>query len=580
MQQTDDTAEVLLVGASARSGRHARAARRAAGASAALAAALVLSSCYAVQDTIATVDRTDAVGEPLGDTPVREGGDLVMGLSAEPDALDPTTSSSLYTRYVMASICEKLYDLDADGELVPQLATDLPTVSEDGLQVDIPVREDVVFGDGTPFDAEAVATTLQRHLDLPSSSRASEMGPITDIAALDATTVRLTYETPFAPITAALADRAGMIMSPTALEELGEDFGSSPTCVGPFRFVERVPQTEIVVERDPGYYAADEVHLDTITYRIMTDASIRAANLRSGDVQVADTISTQDADAMSRESGLTLLQSSSLGYQAVTFNVGNVDGTGQPPGEVDTPEAQDARVRQAFSLAVDREALVATVFNGWFDAACSPISPDSPFSTPASEACPEHDPEAALALLREAGVEPPLQIDMQISNTPDSLRLGQALQASVQAGGFDVRISPVEYSTLLDVQSRGDFRMLQLGWSGRVDPAANTQNFLSTGAGNNYSGYSDEEMDALLAEASQGTDQAARAEVYGEVVTKVQEDDPVVYLYRQRNLTAHTDEVAGVQTFADGVVRLSRAAFVGDDDGADDDTAADTAGEG
>lgn len=555
------------MGAHARRGRHAGRAGRAAGvAAAALAAALTLSSCYAVQDTITTVDRTDAVGEPLGDTPVREGGDLVMGLSAEPDALDPTTSSSLYTRYVMASICEKLYDLDAEGELVPQLATDLPTVSEDGLQVDIPVREGVVFADGTPLDAEAVATTLQRHLDLPDSSRRSEMGPVTSVEALDATTVRLTYETPFAPITAALADRAGMIMSPTALDELGEDFGTSPTCVGPFRFAERVPQTEIVVERDPGYYAADEVHLDSITYRIMTDASIRSANLRSGDVQVADTISTQDADAMTRESGLTLLQSGSLGYQAVTFNIGNVDGTGEPPGEIDTPEAQDVRVRDAFSRAVDREALVATVFNGWFDAACSPISPDSPFSTPASEACPEHDPEASLELLREAGVETPLRIDMQISNTPDSLRLGQALQASVQAGGFDLEIVPVEYSTLLDVQTRGDFRMLQLGWSGRVDPAANTSNFLSTGAGNNYSGYSDEDMDALLAEASRATDQAARAETYGRVVEKVQEDDPVVYLYRQRNLTGHTDEVAGVQTFADGVVRLSRAAFVADDD--------------
>ncbi|WP_299034073.1 ABC transporter substrate-binding protein [uncultured Pseudokineococcus sp.] len=528
------------------------------------AAALLLglTSCYAVQDTRSAVERADVVGTPVGDAPVREGGDLVMGLSAEPDVLDPTTSSSLYTRYVMASMCEKLYDIDADGELVPQLATALPEVSEDGLEVVVPVREDAVFADGTPFDADAVATTLQRHLDLPDSSRRSELGPVADITAVDPTHVRLTYETPFAPITAALADRAGMVMSPTALEELGEDFGSSPVCVGPFRFVERVPQTEIVVERDPEYYAAEEVHLDSITYRIMTDAAIRAANLRSGDVQVVDTVSTQDAEALSRESGVELLQTGSLGYQAVTFNVGNVDGAGEPPGEVDTPEAQDPRVRLAFSHAVDRETLVGSVFNGWFDPACSPISPDSPFSTPASETCPEHDPQRSLELLREAGVEPPLEIEMEITNTPDSLRLGQALQASVAEGGFALDISPVEYSTLLDVQSRGDFRMLQLGWSGRVDPAANTQNFLSTGAGNNYSGYSDAEMDALLVDAASGTDMAARAATYGEVVTKVQEDNPIVYLYRQRNLTAHTDELAGVQTFADGVVRLSRAAFV------------------
>lgn len=550
----------------ARPCRRARRLRRAprllATAVAVLAPALALSSCYAVQDPTTGAEHTTDVGTPVGDTAVREGGDLVMGLSAEPDVLDPTRSSSLYTRYVMASMCEKLYDIDADGELVPQLATALPDVSDDGLTVTIPVRDDAVFADGTPFDAAAVAQTLERHLEDPESSRKSELGPISDITAVDPTHVQINYESPFAPITAALADRAGMIMSPEALDALGEDFGDSPVCVGPFKFVRRVPQTEIVVERDPLYYDADEVHLDSITYRIMTDASIRTANLRSGDVQVIDTVSTQDVDALAQESGIRVLQTPSLGYQAVTFNVGNVDGTGQPPGEVDTPEAQDPRVRQAFSEALDRETLTASVFNGWFDPACSPISPDSPFATDASNACPPYDPEHARQLLKEAGVEVPVEIDMQITNTPDSLRLGQALQASVAEGGFDLRIVPVEYSTLLDVQDRGDFRMLQLGWSGRVDPAANTQNFLSTGAGNNYSGYSDPEMDALLEQAASGTDMAARAKSFGDVVTKVQEDNPVVYIYRQRNLTAHSTDVVGVQTFADGVVRLARAAFV------------------
>ena len=107
------------------------------------------------------------------------------------------------------------------------------------------------------------------------------MGPIDAIETPDERTVELRYKTPFAPITASLADRAGMIMSPTALKKLGDDFGNAPTCVGPFKFVDRVPQTSITVEKDPRYYDADEVHLDSITYRIMTDANIRAANLRS-----------------------------------------------------------------------------------------------------------------------------------------------------------------------------------------------------------------------------------------------------------------------------------------------------------
>ncbi|MDO9380266.1 MAG: ABC transporter substrate-binding protein [Nocardioidaceae bacterium] len=536
--------------------------RRAGAAVLACLVALVLAGCYQVQPPPERVERTDVTDAPIGDRAVRDGGDLVMGLSAEPDVLDPTTSSSLYTRYVMNTICEKLYDTDAKGEIVPQLASALPTLGDGGRTVTIPLRDGIEFADGTPFDAAAVRTTLERHLNKDDSSRASEMGPITDITTPDDRTVRLAYETPFAPITAALSDRAGMIMSPQALDRLGDDFGTAPVCVGPFKFRERVPQTSISVERDPRYYAADEVNLDTITYRIMTDANIRAANLRSGDVQVIDSVSPQDVDALDREDGVGLLQVGSFGYQGVTFNLGNVDGTGEPPGEIDTPLAQDPRVRQAFEHAIDRQALVNSVFNNWFEPACSPISPTSEFATEASDACPAYDPALSKKLLEEAGVDAPLELTMQVSNTPDTLRLAQALQAAVADGGFDLQISPVEYSTLLDVQTRGDFELLQLGWSGRVDPHGNTFAFLGSEQGNNYSGYSNPEVDALLDRAAQQTDPAQRAQTYGEVVTQVQEDDPIVYLYRQRNLTAYSEDVAGVSTYADGVVRLGRAGFL------------------
>lgn len=210
--------------------------------------------------------------------------------------------------------------------------------------------------------------------------------------------------TPFAPITAALADRAGMIMSPTALQQEGDSFGDHPVCVGPFKFVKRIPQTSIVVARDPMYYDAQHVHLDTISYRIMSDANIRAANLRSGDVQVADTISPQDVDALVKDPKLHLLQSESLGFQGLTINIGNVDGVGKPTKQIDTPLAKDPRVRLAFSLSIDRQALANTVFNNWYEPACTPIAPQTPFATPATTACPPFDPQRARQLLADAGV--------------------------------------------------------------------------------------------------------------------------------------------------------------------------------
>jgi peptide/nickel transport system substrate-binding protein len=531
-----------------------------------IVAVIVLGACVPVQHPAARVEHHDEFGTPVGDRQVADGGDLVMGLSSEPDKLDPTTSSSLYTRYVMNTICEKLYDLDRGGEIVPQLATALPTISPDGLTVTIPVRTGIVFADGTPFDAEAVRTSLDRHLTNPESQRASEMGPITSITTADSSHVVIRYEKPFAPITAALADRAGMILSPKALTDEGDDFGDHPVCVGPFKFVERVPQTAIIVTRDPKYYDAKDVHLDTITYRIMSDANIRAANLRSGDIQVADTISPQDVDALTEEDDLRVLQSPSLGYQAVTINVGNVDGVGKPTKQIDTPLAKDPRVRLAFSHAIDRQTLVDTVFNNWFEPACSPIAPQTPYASDASNACPDFDPAESKRLLTEAGVQIPYPIEMQVTNSQDQLRYAQALQASVAEGGFALKIVPVEYSTLLDVQKNGTFEALALGWSGRIDPDGNLSRFLATGKAANYSGFSSSTLDGILARAGQTTDVAERADLYGQAVAVLQKENPVVYTYRIRNLTAHSTRVTGIEVYTDGVVRLGRAAFVTGED--------------
>ncbi len=497
----------------------------------------------------------DSFGEPASAEQVKDGGSLVMALSAEPDQLDPALSRSLYSRYVFHAMCQKLYDVDQDAKVVPQLATDLPTTSADGKTVTIPVRDDIEFADGTPFDAEAVKTTLERNLTLDGSGRKSELGPITDVTAKDSKTVVITLSKPFAPLTAALTDRAGMIVSPKAAE-LGDKFATAPVCVGPFKFSKRVPQNSIELVKDPKFYDADKVHFDKVTYRIITDASIRAANLRSGDVQVADSLSAQDVPALQKEQDLQVLQSQSLGYQGVTFNIANSDGIGSPLKQVDTPEAKDPRIRKAFELAVDRAGLVKVVFNDFNTVACSPISPKSEFSTEAAQACTPHDPAKAKALLEEAGVTTPLKIEMITSNNPDSLRLAQALQSMVKEGGFDLQIKPVEYASLLDQQDRGDFSLLQLGWSGRIDPDANITNFVGTGGSQNVAGYSDETVDALLQKARESGDLAERKDLYGQVVDKLHEDNPLIYLYRQRNLTGVSTSLLGVQVFPDGVVRL------------------------
>jgi peptide/nickel transport system substrate-binding protein len=150
---------------------------------------------------------------------------------------------------------------------------------------------------------------------------------------------------------------------------------------------------------------------------------------------------------------------------------------------------------------------------------------------------------------------------MITSNNPDSLRLAQALQAMVKEGGFDLVIKPVEYAALLDQQDRGDFELLQLGWSGRVDPDANTYNFVGTTGSQNVAGYSSPEVDKLLTDARQATDKAQRIKLYGDVVAKLQQDDPLIYMYRQRNLTGVSKKLLGIQVYPDGVIRTAFAGF-------------------
>jgi peptide/nickel transport system substrate-binding protein len=406
-----------------------------------------------------------------------------------------------------------------------------------------------------------VKATFERNLNLSGSGRKSELGPITSVDATDAKTVTIHLKEPFAPLTAALADRAGMIMSPKATKALGKNFGSSPVCVGPFKFVKRVPSNSIELTKDPNYYDAAKVHLDSISYRIITDSNIRAANLRSGDVQVADTLSTQSVSDLRNEKSLSVLQSPSLGYQGVTFNVGNVDGVGTPAKKINQPTALDPKVRKALEYAIDRKELVKAVFNDLYAVACSPISPQSEFSSPAVQKCTPHDPAKSKQLLAAAGVKTPFPVTMLASNNPDTLRLSQAIQSMAKEGGFDLKIQPVEYTSLLDQQDRGDFNLLQLGWSGRIDPDGNIANFVGTGGSQNVSGYNNPKVDALLDQARQSQDLKQRRALYAQVVAILHKDDPLIYLYRQSNLTGVSDAVKGVQVFPDGVVRLAFAGF-------------------
>src|SRR5262249_16925137 len=145
----------------------------------------------------------------------------------------------------------------------------------------------------------------------------------------------------------------GMVMSPKALNDLGDKFATNPVCVGPFMFKERFAGDHITLVKSPYYYDKSRVHLDSIVFRIINDPAARAANLRAHDVDVAGVASTE-LQSVVHDSSLRVIRSVSLGYQAITINIGNKNGVNKPYENVGTPLAMSADLRQALELALDR----------------------------------------------------------------------------------------------------------------------------------------------------------------------------------------------------------------------------------
>ena len=134
-------------------------------------------------------------------------GNVTVGLAGAPDALDPTTGSTFDGRTVFANMCQKLYDINAQLDIVPQLATSLPVIGDGGLTYTIQLKQGVLFNDGTPFNAAAVKTTLDHYLTDPESARAVELHGLQSVDVTGPYTVVLHLSKPFAPLTSILADR-------------------------------------------------------------------------------------------------------------------------------------------------------------------------------------------------------------------------------------------------------------------------------------------------------------------------------------------------------------------------------------
>lgn len=478
--------------------------------------------------------------------------DLRIALQSDADVLDPDQSRTFVGRIVYASMCDKLVDITPDLEIIPQLATGWET-SADGKSIRMSLREGVVFHDGTPFNAEAVAANIERSQTLDESRRKSELKSITSTEVTGEYEIVLNLAGPDATLIAQLADRAGMMVSPTAAAAAGADFGLNPVCSGAFKFEERVAQDKIVLTKFEDYWNADAIHFDSVTFLPIPDTTVRLANLQSGDIDMLERLAATDIPQAQSDSNLVVDSAVSFGYQGITFNINNGD-------KGDNPWGNDKRLRQALSYAIDRNALNQVVFEGAYAPGNQSFPPNSPWYN-SSLPVESIDLEKAKALLAEAGYPDGLDLEVQVPNSTEPLAVMQVVQAMAAQAGINIKLTSKEFATLLADQSAGDYTASQIGWSGRVDPDGNNHPFVTTDGGINDSKFSDAKMDELLNGARVAPTTEERKGLYDEAMTLMLDELPRLFLYHVTWIWAYNDNMKGFTPYPDGMIRLENVTW-------------------
>jgi peptide/nickel transport system substrate-binding protein len=471
---------------------------------------------------------------------------LRIGLAEDPDILDPSLARTYVGRIVFAAFCDKLFDIDEKLNIVPQLALSHET-SADGKEVTIKLRRGVKFHDGEPFDAEAAKFSLERHLTLPTSFRKPELAALDHVEIVDPQTIKLVLKTPYSPLLAQLTDRAGMMISPKAAKEEGDKFGLRPVCAGPYKFVERVQQDRMVFEKFADYWNKDNVFIDRVVFLPIVDSTVRLANLKSGGLDLIERLLATDIKDVRADPKLALSTALSLGYQGITINVGSDKNKG--------PLSQSAKVRQALDLSIDREAINQVVYNGEFAPGNQWVNPDHPYYQKAYPVR-SRDVAKAKALLREAGITGPITVDFMVPKNVETETVAQVIQSMAAEAGFDMKIRVTETATALKAAEAGEYQAFILDWSGRIDPDGNSYIFHKSRAPQNYSAYSNPDVDRLLDDARLVTDMAQRKSIYEKMTKSILEDEPIIYLYHRKNLIVHTTKLEGYRAMPDGLVRV------------------------
>jgi len=244
------------------------------------------------------------------------------------------------------------------------------------------------------------------------------------------------------------------------------------------------------------------------------------------------------------------------GYVGITFNIANRSGKNAAPVDLGTPWSQQPKVREAFELGLDREAINRRALGGEYVPGCTPISPATPFHPKELKCSVRNIPEAK-RLLTEAGYPRGLSLVLTLVDDPVQMRVAEAIQEQEQDAGIRVRLKPVPFAEAIARQERGQFDALLLGFAGRLDPDSVIYPFHTCRGALNFSLMCDPALDRLLTEAREQMDPAERQRLYLDAVGKLTQKRTILYLYHPKFTAAFSRRVSGLEAPPDGLLRLA-----------------------
>jgi peptide/nickel transport system substrate-binding protein len=532
--------------------------------------ALALSLILMLPWMAVSCNLADTASLPGGVTPQAtdsaspSGGKLIYGLTLSPSGIDPHINASSELGIVLTSVYDTLvYRASASSratgnQFVPGLAESWE-VSDDGLTYTFHLRHDVIFQDGTPFNANAVQANIERILDpnLKSQKAIFLLGPMESVEVVDEYTVALHLSAPYAPLLDGLAQVYVGMASPTALAKWGADYQFHQVGTGPFKFVEYIPNDHLTLVRNDDYNWGPSIYdhsgpayLKEVEFRFFTDPAGRALALEAGDVQVMGELPPLDAIRLRDDP---------------RFNIIPVAVPGQPLGfmlNTQQPPLDDARVRQALILATDRDEIVQAIFGGQSPPASGPLTASTFGYDPSLEGLYPYSPERAAALLQEAGwVDSdgdgtrdrdgqPLVLKAALMTWGSVPEVAQLLQSEWAKVGVTLQTEVLTYPAALQVANEGAYHLIPQSYSGS-DPDL-LWAYYHSGEPFNWSKISDPSLDRLLDEARGTFDPAQRARLYAQAQQHIMEQALLIPIRDPVNLNAVSAQVQDLRFDAHG----------------------------